>query len=137
MKLLQATYESLQNSVAKIYETSDLAESLKSQASKDTALAEIMRDFFNDDEEQCAEYVRQNSIVRTSIIASIEVHSADLTASFDADEELSEDDAREYVQDNFSFSYVDTHDHASIDVESVELLFTYEMRDFQTLSLAA
>lgn len=137
MKITQNKYEVLERSVANIYETADLAESLRESARKDDELAAVMRDFFSDDEEQCADFVRQNSIVRTSIVASVQVRSAELTASFDSDEEMTEDDAREFVHDNFSFAYVDTHDYAEIDVEDVDLNFSYRMNDFAEVSRTA
>lgn len=137
MILNQNNYDVLKRSVANIYETSDLAESLRSRAKEDEALAIVMREFFDDNEEQCAEFVRQHSIINTSIVASVEVSYARLTASFDSNEELTEDDARDFVLDNFSFAYVNADDDADFEVEDVDLQFTYRMRDFKSVSRAA
>jgi hypothetical protein len=137
MTITSNEYEVLKRSVAKIYETSDLAESLKSRAKEDAALAIVMREFFDDNEEQCAEFVRQHSIINTSIVASVEVSYARLTASFDSNEELTEDNARDFVLDNFSFAYVNADDDADFEVEDVDLQFTYRMRDFESVSRAA
>jgi hypothetical protein len=137
MTITSNEYEVLKRSVAKIYETSDLVKSLKSRAKDDADLSAVIHHIFSDDVIRCAEFVKKHSNIQTSISADINIIEARLSAYFSVRKELTRENVNDFIDHEFSFAHVDSHDYAILDIEHADMRYKYEMQDFESVSRAA
>lgn len=130
-------YNTLRSIVSEISRTANLAASLKEYAEESEILARLLSDHFANSEEKCANFIKENSCVEASIDAMLIVSYAKVSANFYTEEEISEENAKSFIEENFSFAHVNAHDYADVEVEDVDLLFTYTMKSFEQSSYAA
>ena len=135
--LLPNQYSALERIVSRLRPTVDLAKSLKDRSRSDIELSVLMNECFGNDETACAQFIRRNSEVKTTICADVEILEARVTASFEVAKELSADELTEFVSDEFSFYDVESTDYAYIDVEKATARYQYRMRPYAHVSQAA
>ena len=130
-------YNALKSIVSEISQTANLAASLKEYAEESEILARLLSDHFANSEEKCAEFIKENSSVKTSINVLFFVKYAQISANFAAEEELSEDSATSFIEENISDARVHYHELSEFEIEDLNLYFTYQMKNLEQVSYAA